>query len=100
MLLYLYYLPSFLRSTKRLGQEQKQIVGLILEALEIYLKHDCNFLEAKKIAPRFFYKQLRKPYYEAGIEGKLRIVFRREQEKVIAILAGNHDQIKQFLDTV
>lgn len=97
MSLYLYYRPSFERSIKSLGHEQKEIIGLILEALETYYESGCDLLEAQKVAPRFFHKQLRKPYYEAGVEGTIRIIIRREGERCIAMLAGNHDQIKRFL---
>ena len=100
MPLHLYYRPSFKRSLERLGHEQKKIVGLILESLTAYYSSRCNLQEAQKIAPRFFYKQLRKPYYEAGVEGNIRVVIRRESENCIAVLAGNHNQIKQFLDSV
>ena len=97
MPLRLYYRPSFKRSLKRLGHEQKKIAGLILEALIVYYSSGCDILEAQRIAPRFFYKQLRRPYYEAGIEGNIRVVIKREDENCIAVLAGNHDQIRQFL---
>ena len=100
MPLHLYYRPSFKRSLEHLGYEQKKIAGLILEALAVYYFSGCDLYEAQKIAPRFFYKQLRKPYYEAGIEGNIRVIIRREGEKGIAILAGNHDQVKQFLASV
>ena len=97
MPLRLYYRPSFKRSLKRLGHEQKKIAGLILEALIVYYSSGCDILEAQRIAPRFFHKQLRRPYYEAGIEGNIRVVIKREDENCIAVLAGNHDQIRQFL---
>ena len=100
MPLHFYYRPSFKRSLKRLGYEQKKVVGLILESLTAYYFSGCNQQEAQKIAPRFFYKQLRKPYYEAGVEGAIRVVIRREGENCIAILAGNHEQIRQFLSSV
>jgi hypothetical protein len=100
MPLRLYYRPSFKRSLKNLGYEQKKTAGLILESLTVYYFNDCDLLEAQKTAPRFFYKQLRKPYYEAGIEGTIRVIIRRENENCIAVLAGNHDQIKQFLASV
>lgn len=100
MPLHLYYRPSLKRSLKRLGYEQKKIVGVILESLAAYYSSRCNLQEAQKIAPRFFYKQLRKPYYEAGIEGSIRVVIRQEGENCIAVLAGNHDQIRQFLASV
>ncbi|MBU0479060.1 hypothetical protein KKC91_10905 [bacterium] len=97
MPLRLYHRPSFERSLNRLGHGQKKTVGLILEALDIYYSSGCNLMEAKKLAARFFYKQLRKPYYETGIEKNIRVLIRREGSKCIAILAGNHNQIKQFL---
>ncbi len=97
MPLQLYYRPSFKRSLKRLGSEQRKITALILEALDIYYSNGCDLLKAKKVAPRFFYKQLRKPYHEAGVERNLRVLIRRDGQKCIAILAGNHDQIRQFL---
>jgi hypothetical protein len=68
--------------------------------LDIYYSSNCSLSEARRIAPRFFYKQLRKPYYEAGIEGNIRVILRREGSNCIAILAGNHDQIEQFLSQV
>lgn len=97
MPLYLYYRLSFNRSVKRLGSDQKKITALILEGLLKYYATDCNILEAQKIAPGFFYKKLRSPYYEAGIESNIRVVLRKEGTKCIALLAGNHDQIRQFL---
>ena len=100
MPLYLYYRPSFNRSIKRLGSDQKKIVGKILEALDTYYSSNCSLSEARQIAPRFFYKQLRKPYYEAGIEGNMRVILRTEGSNCIAILAGNHNQIEKFLSQV
>ena len=97
---HLYYRPSFERSLKRLGYEQRKIAGLILESLIVYYSSGCNLQETQKITPRFFYKQLRKPYYEAGVEGNIRVVIKREDENCIAVLAGNHDQIRQFLAAV
>ena len=52
---------------------------------------------AQEIEPRFFYKQLRKPYYDAGVESKIRVLIEREKSECFAILAGNHEQIKRFL---
>ena len=74
MPLYLYHRPSFNRSVKRLGANQKKIIGTILEALDTY--------------------------YESGIEGNMRVVLRREGNNCIALLAGNHDQIEKFLSQV
>ena len=97
MALILFLGPYFQRAFKKLGYEQRVIVGQIIEAVRIYYETDCNLEEARKLAPRFFYKQLRKPYYEAGIESNIRVVIRREEEECIALLAGNHDQVRQFL---
>lgn len=92
-----YYRPSFKRSFKHLGFEQRKIIGVILEALVAYYSSECNLLEAKKTVPQFFYKQLRRPYYEAGVESDIRVVIKKEEERYIAVLAGGHDQIRQFL---
>ena len=97
MPLTLLYHPAFERSLKKLGHDQIQIVGRILDALTVYYQSNGQLERAQQIESRFFYKQLRKPFYEAGIESKIRVVIRREQSNCYAILAGNHDQIKRFL---
>ncbi|MGB2661527.1 MAG: hypothetical protein WBD04_03980 [Candidatus Omnitrophota bacterium] len=97
MPLSLYYRPSFKRSLKNLGSKDLKAVGSILEALQVYYSAGCDLGKAQRIAPGFFHKQLRKPYFEAGIESNIRVIIRREKEKCVAILAGNHNQIKQFL---
>jgi hypothetical protein len=97
MPLNLYFRPCFKRSLKNLDSTQIKIIGKILEALVEYYSSGCDLSAAREIAPNFFYKQLRKPYYEAGIERNLRVVLRREGQKCIAILAGNHDQIRKSL---
>ena len=89
--------PSFSRCLKRLSADQIKIVGLILEALNAYYAGNGDLSKATTIAPRFFYKQLRKPYYEAGVERNLRVVIRRDGEKGVLVMAGNHDQIRRFL---
>ena len=93
----LYYRPSFNRSIKRLGSEQKRVVGLILETLDIYYSTGCDLLEAQKKASNFFYKKLRDSYYEAGVEKNIRVIIHKEGNKCILTLAGSHDQIKRFL---
>ena len=97
MPLNLSFLPSFERSLKALDPKQKKTTQLLLEALIVYYESNCNLSEAQKIAPRFFYKQLRKPFYEAGVEGKLRLVIRRNESECFAMVVGNHDQIRKFL---
>jgi hypothetical protein len=97
MPLFLYYRPSFLRSLKHLGVDQKRIIAVVLDCLQAYYESDCDISKAREIDSGFFYKQLQKPYYEAGVESHIRVVLRREKQKCVAVLAGNHDQIKQFL---
>jgi len=93
----LYFYPSFKRSLKTLGHNQRSIAFTILEALEAYYTSNCNLTEAQKIAPRFFYKQLKRPFCEAGIEKNIRVIIEHKKENRILVLSGNHDQIKQFL---
>jgi len=97
MPLLLYFIPSFDRSLKNLGHNQIKIIARILEALNAYYASNCDLSTAQKLEPRFFYKQLRKPYHEAGVERNLRVVLKREGSKCYAVMAGNHDQIRKFL---
>ena len=97
MPLTLSFLPSFERSVKILDPGQRETVRLLLDALTAYYDSNCDLSVAQKIAPRFFYKQLRKPFYESGVEGKTRLVIRREGIECYAMIVGNHDQVKRFL---
>ncbi len=92
-----YASASFNRSVRKLGSEQREVVAQILEALTVYYASGCNLQEAQRQSPRFFYKQLRKPYYEAGVESNLRVIIAREKHMCTALLAGNHDQNRRFL---
>ena len=100
MPLVLYFRPSFQRSLKNLSPAQLKIIGLILEALEVYYGSQSNLFEAQKIAPRFFYKKLESSYYEAGVESHIRVVLTREKDRCIAVVAGNHDDIRRFLANI
>lgn len=93
----LFFYSSFERSLKNLDLSQKEIVQRILAALQVYYASNGDLFEARKIDSGFFYKQLRRPYYEAGVEGKIRVVIEREKSECYAVLAGNHDQVKRFL---
>lgn len=97
MPLFLLYASSFERSVKSLDLNQQAIIGRIIESLVIYYANGCNIEKVFEIETRFFYKKLRYDFYEAGVEGKLRIVLRKDGSKCVAILAGNHDQIKKLL---
>ena len=97
MPLSLFYASSFERSLKNLDPQQRVIIARIIEALEIYYANGCDLFKVFKTETRFFYKKLRHNFYEAGVEGKLRIVLRKDGANCVAILAGNHDQIRKFL---
>jgi len=97
MPLSLLYYSSFERSLRDLDPEQKEIAQRIVKALQTYYENNCSLIEAQKVETRFFYKQLRKPYYEAGVEGKLRVIIEREKSDCYLVLVGNHDNIKRFL---
>ena len=68
-----------------------------MKCLEAYHGSDCDLQTAQEIAPGFFYKQLRRPYFEAGVESRLRVLLAREASACVAIIAGNHDQIRTLL---
>ena len=97
MPLFLLYASSFERSLKGLDWQQQAIIARIIGSLEIYYSTGCDLSKVSKTETRFFYKKLRHDFYEAGVEGKLRVVLRKDGSNCVAILAGNHDQIKRFL---
>ncbi len=97
MPLFLLYASSFERSLKNLDPQQRVIIARIIESLEMYYSNECDIAKVLETETRFFYKKLRHDFYEAGVEGKLRIVLKKDGSKCVAILAGNHDQIKKFL---
>ena len=84
----LYYRPSFNRSTKRLGSEQKKVVGLILEVLDVYYSTGCNLSEAQRKSSNFFYKKLRGPYYEAGVEKNIRVIIHKVTQSNVNAAKG------------
>jgi len=97
MPLYLLYASSFERSLKSLDPQQQVVIARIIESLEIYYSNGCDISKVFENENRFFYKKLRYDFYEAGIEGKLRVVIRKDGSQCVALLAGNHDLIKKFL---
>jgi len=97
MPLFLFYASSFERSLKNLDLQQRAIIARIIESLEIYYANGCSLSKVLESETRFFYKKLRHDFYEAGVEGKLRVVLRKDGSNCVAILAGNHDQIRKFL---
>ena len=97
MPLALSYASSFERSLRNLDPHQRSVTARIIESLEIYYSNGCDISKVFETEARFFYKKLRYDFYEAGVEAKLRIILRKDGSKCVAILAGNHDQIKKFL---
>jgi len=97
MPLFLFYASSFERSLKSLDPQQQAIVLRIIESLQIYYSKGCDLSKIYETETRFFYKKLRHDFYEAGVENKLRIVLRKDGSNCVAILAGNHDQIRKSL---
>jgi len=97
MPLYLLYASSFERSLKSLDPQQQVVIARIIESLEIYYSNGCDISKVFENENRFFYKKLRYDFYEAGIEGKLRVVIRKDGSQCVALLAGNHGLIKKFL---
>ena len=100
MPLLLFYQASFFRTLKSLGPNEKKTIKRIVESLEVYYSTNCNLESARKLAPRFFYKQLQRPYSEAGIDSKLRVILWRQGNTCRAVFAGNHDQVRRFLKNV
>ena len=97
MALSLLFTTSFYRAIKNLDPQQLQIIALLIETLKAYYASGSILSEGLKITPRFVYKKLQGDFYEAGVEGKLRVVIRKEGSNCTAIFAGNHDQIRRFL---
>jgi hypothetical protein len=90
-------ISSFERSIKNLDPQEVTIIKLAIKAFVLYLANGNSLIDAQQIAPRFFFKQLRKPFYEIGIDGRLRIILRKEENQFTGILAGNHDDVRRFL---
>ncbi len=95
----LLYYKTFYKSLTKLDTTQLITTEKILAALKIYLLHNANLEKAKEVYSGFFYKQLRKPYFEAGIESRLRILMEKDSANVYAVFAGNHNQIRRFLSS-
>jgi hypothetical protein len=99
MPLHLLFANPFYRCLKQFDVQQIETIELILRALKVYYAANAHISSTQRIAPRFFYKKLRHEWYEAGVEGKLRVVIRKDGLNCTAMFAGNHDQIRRFLTT-
>ena len=97
MPLVLLYTSPLRRSIKHLDPQQRETIAAILEAVRMYYGANADLAAAQKTFPGFFYKKLRHDLYEAGVEGKSRVIIRKEGSNCSAMFAGNHDQIRRFL---
>lgn len=96
-------LSSYVRSFKKLGAREKQIAGLIVLALQSYFETNLPpsgepyVFHYEGNSYRLVFKKLRDPFWEAYVEGRIRVVTRLEKNRHFLLLVGNHDQIRQFL---
>ena len=99
----LYYLPSYERCVKHLGQRERHIAKLVVLALLSYfssgkpISGSPFIFEYEQRSYRLIFKKLRDLIWEAYIEGKVRVLTRLEKDIHYLVFAGNHDQVRQFL---
>ena len=99
----LFFLPSYERCLKKLGNHERRIAGLVISGLSSYF--EAGFppsgkpyvFKSDERSHRLVFKKLQGQIWEAYIEGKVRILTRLEKNKHFLVFAGNHDQVKQFL---
>ena len=84
--------PSFEDSIKSLSREEKEEVKLAaVQSLDILSRNQGAY---KGVG----LKRLKGDYWEIRCGIKTRIIFRWKDDLVEFILAGNHDDIKRYLD--
>jgi len=83
--------PSFDRSVKSLPLETKQEIKELCIYLIDILSGECA------ISGGLGLKNLKKNFWEIRKGLKLRILFRWQSDRIEFILAGTHDDIKNFL---
>lgn len=99
----LFSLSSYFRSLEKLGTREKEIVEIIVWGLECYFRSpllhrgDPYFFDFEGKNYHLVFKKLRHHFWEAYIENKIRVVTRLERNRHVLLLAGNHDQVRQFL---
>src|SRR3989338_6054146 len=99
----LYYLPSYERCLKRLGNKEKRVAELIVAALLEYFHSNtspgaCPYMvQVEDRTYRLVFKKLQGAIWEAYIENQVRILTRLEKHRHFIVFAGNHDQVRQFL---
>ena len=99
----LYYLPSYKRCLKHLGDKQKRVAGFVVLGLLEHFTSESSALAGPhmvhidKRTYRLVFKKLQGSVWEAYIEDQVRILTRFEKNKHFLVFAGNHDQVRQFL---
>ena len=99
----LYYLPSYERCLKRLGEKERRVAGAIVMALSQYFRSGLSVGGGPYLARmenrthRLVFKKLQGAIWEAYIEGHVRVLTRLEKQRHYLVFAGNHDQARQFL---
>lgn len=99
----LYYLSSYERCLKRLGNKEKRVAGLIVSALLGYFNSGSHIGDGPYMAHvegrayRLVFKKLHGAVWEAYIENQVRVLTRLERNKHFLVFVGNHDQVRQFL---
>lgn len=84
--------PSFERSIKQLLPFERQAVkNITLDLISI-------LSQEKDISKGIGLKRLKGRFWEARHGIRIRIIFRWQKDLVEFVLAGNHDQVKRFLN--
>lgn len=83
-------LPSFERSVKKLTLFDKKKLAQSLEEFN-------SFIISGKMPSGLGFKKINHDKYEFRVDIRLRVVVKVEGEDYYLVLAGNHDQVRQYL---
>ena len=83
-------LPSFERSVKRLSPQDKK---KLVEGLEKF----NQFLVSGQPSPGLGFKKINHDKYEIRVDIRIRVVLKAEGDAFYLVLAGNHDEVRQYL---
>lgn len=86
--------PSFDRSVKALQESDKKVIKSLCNGLIDVLTKKTQLSKGVGL------KHLTKDFWEIRKGIRQRIIFKWQKNYVIFILAGNHDQIKRFLQKI
>lgn len=82
---------SFLRASRSLTQEERSAL------MQIFVDLRANLSDPARHAGLGLRKLTPYPVWEARLGLKMRAVFRLENDQVIFIFLGTHDQVRRFL---